>query len=621
MNWQDQFNTIWVIDYEWSGNGDDADNDIHPLCYTALELKSGRKIFHWIDGTETMPEYDIGHKSLVVSFNGVAEASCHRALNFPMPINMLDLMVEFMRIINGKLFSGDRIRRHNLLMALEFYGLKGVDAEYKSKMQMRALQGHPFTDEERQEMLEYCFTDVEETANLLKAMDTPGDKFALDDIYNATIRAKYMWYLALVYEAGIPVDMEKYNLLKEIWNEVKLTIINKVDLKYNVYENGVFKEEKFKRYVKENNFIWETTPNGMLITKNEYLKDKARTYPELRELYELNVTLGQLRLGISEKKKTKSKKGLSIGKDGRNRSNLWPFNTRTGRNAPSSSGYIFGAAAWVRGFIKPREGTALVYLDYSQQELGIAAALSGDQTYIDAYNSGDVYLATAKATGSVPQDATKESHSDIRAKFKAGFLSIGYGASVKGVAYSTNLPAVDAYIIHAGHHTNFREYWKWSELFVKQALADKRVFTKHGWAYWTDSFNTRNDGKPQSTNTLMNWPIQSTGAEILRRATILLLLNKIKVIALVHDAVMIEVNLEDVDQTVVDAKYLMVKASEQVIGLPIRVNANIVKYPDRYMDEKGENMWNMIWEVVDNYVPEPVKVDYQDTLLEGEAIG
>jgi len=38
---------------------------------------------------------------------------------------------------------------------------------------------------------------------------------------------------------------------------------------------------------------------------------------------------------------------------------LSPFASKTGRNQPSNSMYIFGPSVWVRGLIKPPEGYAV----------------------------------------------------------------------------------------------------------------------------------------------------------------------------------------------------------------------------------------------------------------------
>src|SRR6516165_5374109 len=97
---------------------------------------------------------------------------------------------------------------------------------------------------------------------------------------------------------------------------------------------------------------------------------------------------------------------------------LSPFGTRSSRNAPSNSRFIFGPSVWLRGLIKPPPGFGLAYIDWSQQEFGIAAALSGDHAMQDAYISRDPYLAFAKQAGAVPEGATKETHGPTRELFK-----------------------------------------------------------------------------------------------------------------------------------------------------------------------------------------------------------
>ncbi len=57
---------------------------------------------------------------------------------------------------------------------------------------------------------------------------------------------------------------------------------------------------------------------------------------------------------------------------------------------------------------------ALVYSDWSTQEIAIAGALSGDPTLIGDYSSGDPYLGFGKASGYLPTGATRESHGEER---------------------------------------------------------------------------------------------------------------------------------------------------------------------------------------------------------------
>jgi hypothetical protein len=70
----------------------------------------------------------------------------------------------------------------------------------------------------------------------------------------------------------------------------------------------------------------------------------------------------------------------ATGVDGRNRALLSPFASKTGRNQPSTTKFIFGLSAWSRGLIQAAPGHGVAYIDWCQQEFGIAAALSRDVT-------------------------------------------------------------------------------------------------------------------------------------------------------------------------------------------------------------------------------------------------
>ena len=89
---------------------------------------------------------------------------------------------------------------------------------------------------------------------------------------------------------------------------------------------------------------------------------------------------------------------------------LSPFGTRSSRNSPSNSKFIFGPSVWLRGLIKPPPGFGLAYIDWVGQEFGVAAALSGDPAMKAAYESGDIYLGFAKAAKVVPADGTRQTH-------------------------------------------------------------------------------------------------------------------------------------------------------------------------------------------------------------------
>ena len=89
--------------------------------------------------------------------------------------------------------------------------------------------------------------------------------------------------------------------------------------------------------------------------------------------------------------------------------------------------------------------------------------------------------------------------------------------------------------------------------------------------------------------------MQANGAEMLRLACIIATEKGIKICAPVHDALLIEAPLQDLDLAILETRVAMAKASSIVLeGFELETDAQIVKYPDRYRDERGVVMWNTV---------------------------
>jgi hypothetical protein len=108
--------------------------------------------------------------------------------------------------------------------------------------------------------------------------------------------------------------------------------------------------------------------------------------PGIEELHALRDSLGVI---------VKAK--LPIGRDGRNRPSLFPFCTATGRNAHAKS--LYNAHAGMRSFMVFPSDTIGIYLDWRTQEIGVAAARSGDEMLKHDYAAGDIYHSLASMCG------------------------------------------------------------------------------------------------------------------------------------------------------------------------------------------------------------------------------
>ena len=297
---------------------------------------------------------------------------------------------------------------------------------------------------------------------------------------------------------------------------------------------------------------------------------------------ELRHALSQLRL--SE---------LAVGSDGRNRCLLSAFAAKTGRNQPSNSKFIFGPSVWLRGLIQPQPDHAVAYLDYEQQEFGIAAALSNDKAMQAAYASGDPYLAFAKQAGAVPPDATKERHQQQRDQFKACVLAVQYGMGPQSLAERIGQTEYQARELLGLHQQTYPTYWKWSDAAVNHAMLRGWLNTVFGW-----QVHVGTDANPRS---LANFPMQGNGAEMLRLACCLATERGLRVCAPVHDALLIEAPADEVDHAVADAAAIMAEASQIVLdGFTLRTEAKVVRHPDRYMDVRGERFWREVMLILDS---------------------
>lgn len=114
-----------------------------------------------------------------------------------------------------------------------------------------------------------------------------------------------------------------------------------------------------------------------------------------------------------------------------------------------------------------------------------------------------------------------------------------------------------------------------------------RLWTVFGWTVRTDT--------QPNPRFLRNFLMQGNGAELLRLACCLTVETGIRVCAPVHDALLIEAPLEDLDEAVLTAQDLMAEASAIVLdGFRLRTDAEVIRCPDRYQDERGQVMWQTV---------------------------
>jgi DNA polymerase I len=142
------------------------------------------------------------------------------------------------------------------------------------------------------------------------------------------------------------------------------------------------------------------------------------------------------------------------------------------------------------------------------------------------------------------------------------------------------------------HRETYRVFWCWSDAAVDYAMLTGSLHTVFGWRVQVPPI--AND------QSLRNFPMQANGAEMLRLACCLATERGIEVCAPIHDAVLICAPLDRLDADVTRMQDAMGEASRVVLdGFELGTDATVVRYPDRYMDERGTPMWQRVMALLD----------------------
>jgi DNA polymerase I len=379
--------------------------------------------------------------------------------------------------------------------------------------------------------------------------------------------------------------MPLWNLVQENKAVVIQALLRQFDPSYGDDEpiytsDGSFSYARFEGYlVRKNVVAWPRLESGKLNLKGDAFRMMSHE-PGIERLHALRDSL---RVIVTAK--------LPIGRDGRNRPGIFPFGTATGRNAHSKS--LYNSHAGLRSFMRFPPDKIGLYLDWKAQEIGIAAALSGDKVLQSAYQ-GDVYYALARMCGLTADPDPKHwkaNNKDMRNRMKALQLGINYGMGVPSLARGLDRHPLIAGRFIEIHQRVHAPFWHWRDNAVMQALLDRRIESVFGWPlHITTSPNLR---------TLFNFPMQGNGSEMLRIAAVDLCEAGIVPSMLIHDGILFEL---DNEEQVTIAKEIMRKASREVCdGFELDVDEDQrLLNGERYQDKRdvAKEMWATIMNVL-----------------------
>jgi len=224
----------------------------------------------------------------------------------------------------------------------------------------------------------------------------------------------------------------------------------------------------------------------------------------------------------------------------------------------------------IRKAFVPREpGRLLVSADYSQIELRIVAAISGDPNMCEAFKQGkDIHTATAaKVYGIAEADVTKE----MRYKAKSVNFGIIYGQGAFGLADNLGISRTEAKEIIDNYKKEFPNIQKYMDQQINNAKELGFVETLMGRKRWLRDINSSNfTVRGFAERNAINSPIQGSAADMIKLAMIRVH-NEMKkkhweskMILQVHDELVFDV----VEKELPDLKHLILSCMTGAMILP-----------------------------------------------------
>jgi DNA polymerase I-like protein with 3'-5' exonuclease and polymerase domains len=560
------------------------------------------------DGTDRVQVYDrtvllqwrelpfpVDAETLVVCYNAGAEAGFLHALGLGIPVCWLDLMAESRVMRNVCLRKGlvpAFEKRHpeilapnrdiSLLRTAALFGVDGgnPDAKEDARDVILSRKWEGGDQVVWQQIREYCASDVQLTARLFAKMEPHLDLQA------ALIRGRYAVEHGRMEQRGIPVDVETFTRLQREHGRIlqryrvdvdssgdRLTVKGRVRQTWLANKIRELGAEQFH----------QQTPKGQWSTRAVHLEETAVRFEDA-EL--LRVAQWVDLLWLFPEGKDGALRISPLGDDGRIRYHQFAFATHTGRSLGLGREALMQLSAWMRGLIQPQPGEVLLSADYSAQEIAVAAGLSGDPQLREAYLSGDPYVAVGEMAGLIRPGMSEGEIRQLRKLCKALTLGRLYGMGLSTFRRRSGVSYGQAARVWQFFDRTFTKFNDWQARVVAQARRRGWITTKFGWKAQVVTTT--------STTTLYNWAVQAGAGDVLKLAVIRVAQAGFDILTTCHDSLLVSIPDDRVEERCTALTQLMAEAGEIAVGIPIRVDVQVVRPGERLLTSDTGPMWSKI---------------------------
>jgi DNA polymerase I len=422
-----------------------------------------------------------------------------------------------------------------------------------------------------EQVKEYAAEDADITLQLKTAFDPMLKEKQVDQVFERVENPLVPVLVDMEYE-GVNLDVAFLNSYsKDLETDIRIAeenIYNHAGVKFNIGSPKQLGEVLFE--VMKIDAGQKKTKTGQYATGEDILqkiRHKHQVVEDIlayRELTKLKSTYVDSLPGLINPRTgrlhTSYNQAVAVtGRLSSNNPNLQNIPIRTDRGREIRKAFI------------PRDGGhRLVSADYSQIELRIVAAISGDENMIAAFKDNkDIHTATAaKVYGIEEGDVTK----DMRRAAKAVNFGIIYGQSAFGLAENIGVSRTEAKTIIDNYFTQYPSIKKYMDGSVNFAKEHGYVQTVMGRKRWLkDIYSANFTVRGYAERNAINMPIQGTAADMIKLAMITVHKElkkrehlKARMILQVHDELVFDVPENEVEEV----KELIKSGMEHAMPLP-----------------------------------------------------
>lgn len=467
---------------------------------------------------------------------------------------LCEIVIQGMRVPRGSRDENLKLKYSaGLEYVLQRYGFPKPDKSIRNTFVNRE-KGIPFTKQEK----EYAKNDTKYLPAIQKAQEYLLTRDNLLEV--ALLENK-------VAERIIAMRMQGIGFDKNIW--VKIAEENTNEFKKRTAKlpkdvENWNSEKQVKKYFMD---------LGILI----------ESYEDLDKVYKAtkNSTLGNF-ISARALHKSVTSYGLNwleegfIDSDDRIRCNVDQI-INTGRNSMSNPNLQqLPAEGKHRSAFVPKKGYSFVIGDFSGQEIGIMAAMSEEDLWIEAMLRGeDIHALTAsiinpgqwQASASkgctFPKKCKCPGHLDMRKPAKINNFMLAYGGGPMKFAESVGVDMLAAKVYVSAHKRVIPRLTRCLEKNAREALDT-------GVSYSADPYRRRRVLRGQESwqiaNQGKNNPIQSAGANMLKLAMISIPEN-LPIVLVIHDEIILEVPTKNAKSAAKVLKNVMEQAADYITGI------------------------------------------------------